>query len=232
MPVKMQIGGKMPRPGSILRFGYYPFADTPHDYTPVEWVVLASRVNGILLLSRYALDVLPEEEIRPGERLSAAAKRWMNKTLFKRMFSVEERKRALPESPFEISLDPEKNRNRFFLFTRCDVDLYLTDRSLARAPLTYYAAWKGAFASEEKTEAGLPYGRWLLNDNGDPEWETVLFDENGALTRVNGPVKKVALRPAFWLDWQHAQYREGPNEPGPKYRNVLLKDDILLSDFR
>lgn len=224
MPVRMKMGAGMPQPGSIIRFGNYPFVDNDDDFTPLEWLVLQADGQRMLLLSRYALNTLPPEEVRPGERQSEAAARWMNTVMLRRIFGWEELKALLPEPSHESGYE---RQNKLFLFTQSDVSAYLDGCEMRRAELTDYAAARGAFASEETGETGQPCSRWLLNEKHDPEWETMLIDETGALTRVNGPVKKLALRPAVQADWSKARYYEGPNDPADKFKHVLLIDHFF-----
>lgn len=198
----------------IVRFGNYPFLSTDDDFTPVEWLVLREDGGKRLLLTRYAIEALPEKEIGPGEQAADAATRWMNARLPERIFGKRELQALLPRR------DKNEKDGPFFLLSAEEAGRYLGEETLPAA-LTDYAVLHGAYASEEKAEDGQSFGRWLLRDT---DRETVLIDETGALTKVNRPVKGLALRPAVWAGSGVEGLRDGPNDPKDKYRHVLLID--------
>lgn len=216
MSLYIKSGENRPARGSILRFGSYPFIDHDDDHTPVEWLVLHADPHSLLLLSRYALDTLPDGAAMPGERLSTAAVRWMNSVMLERMFGPNERKALLPGSP-----------DTLFLLTEHDVKAYADSCEECRAPVTEYAAAHGAYAAEEKAENGQPYGRWLLDGEDGQDWMTLFIEETGTLTKSNRSVGRLALRPAVRIDRDKAHYREGPNDPAEKYRHVLRIDHFF-----
>ena len=79
--------------GSTVLFGSYPQEDTSEEKRlPIEWEVLDVKGHDLLLVSRYALDVVPYQadgENVPWEETTLC--RWLNGEFLDRAFSGEER---------------------------------------------------------------------------------------------------------------------------------------------
>lgn len=74
--------------GSYITFGHYEQDNVEADGTePVEWLVLDTAGNYVLLLSRYVLDVQPY-----GNSDFTTIDEWLDYDLFNAMFSEEEKK--------------------------------------------------------------------------------------------------------------------------------------------
>ena len=90
--------------GSIVLFGRYEQDGNLENGTePIEWIVLGSDDNGMLLLSRYVLDCVPYKN--DDERISwdkCNLRNWMNNDFYNIAFADSEKKAITLSSSYTL----------------------------------------------------------------------------------------------------------------------------------
>ncbi len=82
-----------------LIFGTYPQSEDGKESSPIQWDILDDTIDGMLLISKYVLDVVPYQE--SGENTSwreTSLCRWLNHDFLNAAFTEEEQERIDPES--------------------------------------------------------------------------------------------------------------------------------------
>ena len=143
--------------GDIVTFGAYEQdGNTANGAEPVEWVVLDTDEYGVLLLSRYVLDVQPYNTERANVTWESCTLRdWLNNTFFDTVFIPEE-KAAIRETEVINSGNPvygtpggNDTQDRLFCLSIDEVRQYYTFTS-------WYDEDQSGFSEQLLTEA-TPY---------------------------------------------------------------------------
>ncbi len=85
--------------GDIIKFGSYEQDYPVNGKDPVEWIVLDKKKDGILVMSKYALDCLPyNTELADTTWAECTLREWLNKKFYNAAFNSVEKKMIKTES--------------------------------------------------------------------------------------------------------------------------------------
>ncbi len=209
--------------GEIINFGSYE-QDYPIDgRDPIEWVVLDKKRDGLLLLSKYALDTLPynteRNEENPVTWEASSLREWLNEEFVKKAFNKTEqsmiKKSSLKnnDSSYGIAGGGD-TKDKIFLLTFNDIvnpeygfneDRTSYEDVLRGCTATKYAVAQGAVGTEFDFNTGrtdwnnLRETMWWLRFPGRFD-NTALWAQSW-VTIVGTAVDEVniAVRPAMYI---------------------------------
>ena len=158
-----------PRPGGSVLFGSCRQHD-PDVKTPIDWLVLEVSGEGILLLSRYALDALPFHFWNDGASWKKCELRnWLNGSFLEEAFTREER-RAIAVSRI-VNDDPlrkktEVSQDRVFCLSIAEAGRYFKNQAELMCRPTAYAR-----THEAPVNLRNGFSPWWLRSQGrDPRY--------------------------------------------------------------
>ena len=175
-------------------------ADGPE---PIEWQVLAVSSDRLLAISKYALDTLPYHEERTGVTWETSSLReWLNGEFYNSTFDYFEKEQILritnenPDNDRYGTKGGERTRDRLFLLSVEEADLYFKSDEERICQAVPYAQARGAYASRSN---GATF--WWLRTPGDDETTAVSVDTAGSIYPGGDMIDSegVAVRPALWL---------------------------------
>lgn len=209
--------------GEIITFGSYE-QDYPIDgRDPIEWVVLDKKRDGLLILSKYALDTLPynteRNEENPITWETSSLREWLNEEFIKNAFNKTEqsmiKKSSLKnnDSSYGIAGGGD-TKDKIFLLTLNDIvnpeygfneDRTSYEDVLRGCTATKYAVAQGAVGTEFDFNTGrtdwnnLRETMWWLRFPGRFD-NTALWAQSW-VTIVGTAVDEVniAVRPAMYI---------------------------------
>ena len=148
--------------------------DTTNGNEDIEWIVLKTKGNRTLILSRYGLDCRSfNDEIVDVSWEDSSIRAWLNGDFLNAAFTTEEQER----------LDSE-----IFLLSSTDVCLYLNGSSELVCEPTSYASAKGGT------------GWWWLSSAGEFDHYAAGVFDSGAIDTSGYPVhSEMTVRPAVWI---------------------------------
>ena len=183
----------------------------------IEWLVLSTNTEGVLLISRYVLDCVPYNESRTSITWETCTLRsWMNNTFYYQAFTNEEREGIIP-----VSLKNESNprhgtrgcgqtTDRVFALSASEAEAYLTDANRNTRATAYARAQGAKFRDESENRVYW----WLRTPGQDTEWAMITnvskneldYDGNPvSRTFSNGRLNNTGVRPSLWLKWEYIQ---------------------------
>ena len=137
--------------GDTLFFGKY-FFNNEKDIKPIEWIVLQSYENELLLISKYCLDTIrycePSATFNGTESCiweNSYLRNWLNNEFFNQAFTEDEKKNILVTTvETDKSLNSELHKNKVFVLSKEQVlDFFPNINERIGVP-TLYALKKGA----------------------------------------------------------------------------------------
>ena len=187
-------------PGRTVLFGSYEQDnDLSNGQEAIEWTVLSNDGEKVLLLSRYALALMPYHYKRTDITWAACTlRKWLNGTFLKTAFSAEEQARII-----KTSLTADKNpdygtgagsgtRDMVFLLSAAEAALYPDGGSAAACTLTA-AAVNGLSVETELCS-------WWLRTPGRGQSLAAYVGAEGIATAGCAvSADTVAVRPALYL---------------------------------
>lgn len=215
--------------GDIITFGHY---EQDHDYTngmeDIEWIVLDTNENGMLLLSRYAIDYgIYNDTYFDTTWETSPIRSWMNFQFCNRAFSSEEQERILtttvsnPDNPDSGSEGGNDTQDRVFFLSVEEMETYFghgddlehafyTTNSYAMAEATNEARYDGVFAYEdfsnhnENNRSILSNCYWWLRTPGDDNRRVATVGPDGIVNEFGDGVDyyRNGIRPALWLSYE------------------------------
>ncbi len=199
-----------------ITFGHYPQTESGGDSTPIQWQVLAVDGQKALLISRYALDAQPYNNLYSRVTWESCSLRtWLNDTFLTRAFSAEEQACILltdvDNGPDQCLSDWGTNggnstKDKVFLLSFAEASRYLevlgeAGSAGACASPTAYAIGNGAWVSgSSETADGDAAGRWWLRSPGENLYYAAEIETDGSLGCTYVHYKSVSVRPAIWVD--------------------------------
>ena len=219
--------------GSIVTFGRYE-QDGNEENGPeeIEWIVLDVQDGKVLLLSRYGLEVKPynTEHTKHTEVTweTCTLRAWLNSDFLNKAFSAEEQSAILTTevdnsgaqgySKWSTS-GGNNTQDKIFLLSYAEANRYLgvtfedRNNTLSRVAPTDYAIKTGAWTSDSyQTADGKPAGWWWLRSPGSDlvPGSAAGVDYDGSIySDVVCHVDSTVVRPAFWLDLNAADEKDG-----------------------
>ena len=207
--------------GDIISFGRYEQDNvSKNGKENIEWVVLSKSKKGLLLMSRYILDVKPFHSVDEGTVWEKSTLRsWLNKDFYGTAFNDTEKsmikKQTLSNKENDSkSLGGKNTKDKVFLLSVEDTNntaYGFNDESeyydiTARSAATKYALSKGliALSSSENinygTADGEPSSIWWLRDPGLTGIRGTGIDGQGEyLTNIPYVSTEVGVRPVIFI---------------------------------
>lgn len=181
--------------GSYVKFGNYPQGE---DEEPegIEWMILESRKNKCLLISKYGLDVAAySKNYKDGAWESCSLRKWLNEEFLHTAFSEEEIQTILSSqidnhSGDDIEIIPGNDtEDKVFLLSHDEVSKYFIDYEERVCYATDYALSKGATSNQ-----------WWLRSAGRETKCAFCINSTGAYQSFYVETNTVLVRPCLWLD--------------------------------
>ena len=206
------------QPGSIVTFGHYEQDNDPNNGPEaIEWIVLDVQDGKALLISRYALDAQPYNEVWTDVTWETCTLRtWLNGVFFRKAFSAGEQSAVLPT---DVDNGPAQGcrgwdtsggnntRDLVFLLSCAEADRYLSGvyedsgNTASRAAPTAYAVRAGAYTNSDfRTADGSAAGWWWLRSPGFYQGSAANVDYNGSVSHNNVDHGYGAVRPVIRVD--------------------------------
>ncbi len=146
--------------GDIIKFGSYEQDYPVNGKDPIEWVVLDKKKDGILVMSKYALDCLPyNTEFVYTTWAECTLREWLNKKFYNAAFNSIEKKMIKTtavkndDNPYYGTEGGKDTKDKVFLLSLSEIvntkygfdsDRYAYDINRRCAP-TDYAVAQGAW---------------------------------------------------------------------------------------
>lgn len=196
--------------GQIVTLGHYEQdGNTGNGPEPIEWIILDMKEGRCLLLSRYALDVMPYHTESAGvtwERCSLRS--WLNGEFLDSAFTGDERSAILltdvdngADQGFSAYSTSGGNptEDKVFLLSWEEADLYMPGNTAKLCPATTWAVLRGAWTSRSYTADGSPACAWWLRSPGFEQHEAIRAG-NIAYRTDDVSAAYNCVRPALWLN--------------------------------
>ena len=196
---------------------YEQDGDLSNGPEPIEWLVLGSEGENLLLISKYGLDSRPYHNKSKSVNWETCDIRdWLNGE-----FLAD----ALPElqsayfnaftSYFTLLQTPTNLPDRFFLLSTEEVKQYFPEEEDRICIPTPYAVQQNAY-----TKHGTGAGWWFLRTSGKTSREVVNINTDGSINsdgaRVSG--KRGLIRPAMWVS--KTIFSDAEETPSRKHETV------------
>jgi len=195
--------------GQIVTLGRYEQdGNAGNGPEPIEWIILDLEEGQCLLLSRYALDVMPyHTESVPVTWEQCSLRAWLNGEFLSAAFSDEERAAVLMKDldnsaaqgfPGYGTSGGNTTADRVFLLSWSQADLYFPGVLDKLCSASVYALSKNPWTSRSYTADGRPACSWWLRSPGLEQTDAmrvgnIAFRRDGVSSAVN------CVRPALWL---------------------------------
>lgn len=197
----------------VLSFGHYEQDGIRSNGSEmIEWLVLDVQENKALLLSLYALDSLPYNNVYGNTTWEQCSLRnWLNGTFLETAFTAEEKTSILMTEVDNSRLQnndewPVKGSNNtedlIFLLSYADTDRYFANAEARICTPTDYAVSMGA--DVRTLDDGITSaGWWWLRSPGEDSKQASFVNFDG--TRYTNVVGNgyLSVRPALWIDLEN-----------------------------
>lgn len=216
------------RAGDAYYFGTYE-QDNNASNGPekIEWIVLTTDNDGVLLISRYVLDCQPYNEVLNNAIWESCSLRaWMNEVFYQNAFKSDEQDGIL--SKLLDNGNYASTTDRVFALSFTEADKYLT-ADILNTRGTVYARAQGAkflASADEKYDRKVYW--WLRTPGEDPEhpnYAMTTYVSKNTIDKVGNPVgpyfykkngeidrkKNVGVRPSLWLSWEYIYKHSASN---------------------
>ena len=204
--------------GSCVSFGSYEQDNNESNgKEDIEWLVLEKKDDQILLVSKYALDCQPFDNLLDYSNDNSifgpsvywedcSLRKWLNNTFINDAFSLEEQN-CIINTKVEASSNSKfktfagvSTVDKIFLFSIWEVKKYFESNEAKKCRATDFAIARGAFNKE-----GFCW--WWLRTPGRTNSFAAAVDEVGSgvgygINTVGFSVDddRVAVRPAMWIN--------------------------------
>lgn len=189
--------------GDVVEFGSYEQDnDLTNGTEAIEWIVLNVQDSKAMLVSKYALDCLPDNQWSSDDSWEEYALRpWLNHVFFNKAFSDREKYHLLftdmkTEIKNDASILPGAGEDDLvFLLSFQEVNKYL-DTENRRCDATAYAVYRGAYVSDNKNSTiwWLRDHRNRIGQGGTTDLPVLPGVRPGARL-----LSQTAVRPAVWV---------------------------------
>lgn len=193
----------LPCPGDIIQFGTYP--QNSSSSSPIEWIVLNSMDEKLLVISSNALDCQKyHSQDTDVTWETCSLRQWLNSTFYNAAFSGEEQKHILPTT-VSAQYNPQYSTNpgsgtqdKLFLLSIDEVNLYFSSNNDRVCTATLHAVKQGAY---ENSSTGSSW--WWLRTPGISNKDAASVNSAGSIDYDDGSVilSKGSVRPAMWIAW-------------------------------
>jgi len=180
--------------GEYVLFGAFEqdnnASNGPED---VEWLVLSKDDNGILVVSRYALDYMhytTSEDAVSWEECSLH--KWLNETFLNSAFGADE----------QLKIRDVADVGKVFLLSTADAHRYFDSDEARRCAPTAYAIAHGAITSSTYQVDGKDTCGWWLRNVYSSNWNAAVITIEGAVSTLDAYLWLIVygVRPAIWIN--------------------------------
>ena len=188
-------------------FGRYEQDNNPDNGPePIEWIMLSSEGDEVLLISKYVLEKHPYHAEKAEVTWETAdARAWLNEDFLKAAFTEEEQGALVPS---HLQNNGRKGRgeggndttDRVFLLSADETnELFRNNLERSCAP-TEYAIEQGVFTSNDNCKW------WLRTPGNDNKW-AMTIEADGSLDSIGDilPGRRNGLRPAVRVSRQQLE---------------------------
>ena len=184
--------------GDTFTFGNYP-QGTNGEVQPIEWQVLRRDDDGLLVISKYALDCKQYNESFCSITWSQCTlRKWLNSEFIDKAFDATERQQIMqvhlrnPNSKFDSSVpDGPDTEDKIFLLSHDEAEQLFADDDSRQCRATAYAEENGACTEDN----GMCY--WWLRSPGSDAYGAALVNSDGGVGYIGVNLGGYAVRPAF-----------------------------------
>lgn len=197
-------------PTSVFFGRYEQDGNTANGAEPIEWLVLDTDGNEVLLISKYALDSRRYHGNNTGiSWKDSDLRKWLNGTFIDTAFNAAEQYQ-LGRTITEKNLVDE-----VFLLSLDEVEEYLPDNGSRRCEATDYAVKQNAYVN-----SGNGCSWWLLRTPGETASKVMSINSDGTIDRDGGNVasNRGTVRPALWVD--NSVFRGSEEKAGRVHSNI------------
>ena len=179
--------------GDSVWFGAYEQDnDTSDGEEDIEWLVLAKDDDGILVISRYALDYMQYSSSTESVSWDTCSlRKWLNDTFLRGAFSEDEQNRIRDVI------------GKVFLLSTSDAYKYMGTDEARRCVPTAYAIAKGAITSSSYQVDGNDTCGWWLRTPYSSNYHAAVITIDGAVSTLDVDIWLIyyGVRPALWIDF-------------------------------
>jgi len=192
-------GRKLTLPiGSTVTFGKYEQDNNSgNGKEDIEWRVLYSIGDRVLLISKYGLDCKPFNNNKTSVAWgNSSIRSWLNSTFINSAFTNDQQNDILTTDVDYSCLD------KVFLLSRSEASRYFNDDTDRMCAPTQYAVAQGAWRNNYGyTVYGLATGFWWLRTQGSASTKAAGVRYNGGL-ELDDDVNRWddIVRPAMWVN--------------------------------
>lgn len=190
--------------GSYIYFGEYEQDnDESTGKEAIEWLVLDSQEDKMLVISRYALDCQPySTNPKDVSWETCTLRSWLNKTFYETAFVPEEQNNIMDSlvtavsNPYYETPAGNDTTDKVFLLSIDETNLYFTDDNTGACQGTPYCYAQDAY----KADNGNCW--WWLRSPGLDTASAAIVDGDGDVRSYGRDVSHVdsAIRPTMWID--------------------------------
>lgn len=195
-----------PDPGAIVTFGSYEQdGKQGNGKEAIEWLVLDTNGDKILLVSEKALDCQPYHSTRADVTWeSCSLRQWLNGSFYDLAFNADEQKQIIftevvaERNPqFDTSVG-ENTMDKIFLLSIDETLKYLPTDSKRMCNPTPYAISQGAYINNDTGGSW-----WWLRTPGSSSKDAASVNSDGSIDYDDGKVSsgQGTVRPAMWISW-------------------------------
>ena len=183
----------------IIKFGKYRNKE-------IEWLILDENENGMLLLSRKALEGR-QYHVKNTEICweDCSLRKWMNNEFYNEAFSAEEKKRVLLTSidnfdgPTREAKAVNSTEDYVFLLSYQEAKRYFY---FSKELLTEYEDYLTEDDILNTSDKGRYCHWWLRTPGASAKWVTGVGYYGNFSNDGNTPETKAGIRPAIWLSYK------------------------------
>lgn len=191
------------QPGKIFTFGHYEQdGNTANGAEPIEWIVLASEKDRILLLSRYALEARPYNTANVAVTWETSTlRRWLNADFMNAAFTAKEQAVILVTTvdngqtqglPVYRTSGGNNTVDKLFLLSYQEGQTYLSVATERQCVPTQYVRSRTSHTADTIS--------WWLRSPGKTSAHVIYYSLRGGASTALCNVQTYAVRPALWLD--------------------------------
>ncbi len=178
--------------GDSVWFGAYEQDNDASDgEEDIEWLVLAKDEDGILVISRYALDYMQYNSSAENASWDTCSlRKYLNETFLQAAFSEDEQNRIRDVI------------GKVFLLSTPDAYKYMETDEARRCVPTEYAIAKGAITSSSYQVDGKDTCGWWLRTPYSSNYHAAVITIDGAVSTLDVDLWLIyyGVRPALWID--------------------------------
>lgn len=196
--------------GDIIKLGTYEQDnDLSNGQEEIEWIVLEIKDGKLLVISKYALDVRPYDELVSSDRTATniwrdcSLRKWLNSDFLKTSFADYE-KDIIPTMVVSNAENGDEidTQDKLFLLSLFEVKTYFESEEKRRCAATRYVLEK---ADTNASHSNCDIDWWLRTPATENQfgWKDVMaVMESGSINEGGSSPHYdalIAVRPAMWI---------------------------------